>query len=99
MINLDLLLTALLLGLYVALGGGYGLLYAVARLRNGIGLRRAALALYALHAVVAIFVVAWAPLTLGWKALIVASSVGFFVIPPVTWQYLQRIHETEEAQT
>ena len=33
--------------------------------------------------------------SLGWKGLIVASSVAFLAIPPITWRYLQRTHETE----
>jgi hypothetical protein len=51
--------------------------------------------LYGLHGLAALAVLAWTPLEIGWKGLIVASSVAFFAIPPITWRYLQRTHETE----
>ena len=97
MTGLSLLATALLLGMYVVLAGCYGLLYAIARLQGGPTLRRAAISVYVSHGVVAMAIVVWTPLGSGWKALIVASSIAFFAIPPITWRYLQRIHETEEA--
>jgi hypothetical protein len=42
--------------------------------------------------------VVWTPLEIVWKGLIVASSVAFFAIPPITWRYLERTHETEVQQ-
>jgi len=93
--EISLLQAALLLGLYVALAGGYGLLYAIARLQDAPSLHRISFILYALHGLAAIAIVAWTPLQVGWKGLIVASSVAFFAIPPIIWRFLQRIHETE----
>jgi hypothetical protein len=95
MTGLGLLETALLLGVYVALAGSYGLLYALARLADVAILRRAAVIIYALHALAAVAIVIWTPLDIGWKGLIVASSLAFFAIPPITWRYLQRTHQTE----
>lgn len=95
MIEIKLLQSALLLGLYVALAGGYGLLYTIARLQDAIVLQRASFILYGLHGLSAIAVVAWTPLQFGWKGLIVASSAAFLAIPPITWRFLQRTHETE----
>ena len=95
MTKLSLLETALLLGVYVALAGSYGLIYALARLQELAILRRISAIVYALHGLTAVAIVAWTPLEIGWKGLIVASSVAFFAIPPITWRYLQRTHETE----
>jgi hypothetical protein len=95
MTEIGLLQSALLLGLYVALAGAYGLAYTLARIQNAIALQRTSFVLYGLHALTAIVIVVWTPLQLGWKGLIVASSVAFLVIPPITWRFLQLTHETE----
>ena len=95
MTGLGLLQTALLLGLYVLLAGGYGLAYTVARLKDSAALRRVAWLLYGLHGLVALAVVTATPLAAVWKALILASSIIFFTIPPITWRYLQRTHRGE----
>ena len=95
MSEISLLQSALLLGLYVALAGGYGLVYTIARLQNAITLQQTSFILYGLHGLTAIAIVAWTPLQVGWKGLIVASSAAFLAIPPITWRFLQRTHETE----
>ena len=95
MIKLGLLETALLLGLYVALAGTYGLVFAMARLWDGPTMRRVSVTLYALHCLVAFAIVIWTPLEIGWKALLVAFSIAFFAIPPITWRYLERSHQHE----
>ena len=93
--TLGILETALLLGLYVALAGGYGFAYAMARLWNASILRRASVILYGMHALAAIAIVGWTPLDIGWKVLIVASSAVALAIPPITWRYLRHTHEFE----
>ena len=98
MTTLSLLETALLLGVYVALAGSYGLVYALARLLDLAILRRISVIIYALHGLAAVAIVGWTPLEIGWKGLIVASSVAFLAIPPVTWRYLQRTHDEEVQQ-
>jgi hypothetical protein len=95
MSGVSLLETALLLGVYVALAGTYGLVYALAHLGDVAILRPMPVIVYTLHGLVAVGIVVWTPLEIGWKGLIVASSIAFFVIPPITWRYLQRTHETE----
>jgi hypothetical protein len=95
MSEISLLQSALLLGLYVALAGSYGLVYTIARIQDAITLHRLSFVLYGLHGLAAIAIVAWTPLHIGWKGLMVASSAAFLVIPPVTWRLLQRTHETE----
>ena len=95
MSEINLLQTALLLGLYVALAGSYGLVYAVARLRETSILHRMSFIVYGLHGLTAVAIIGWTPLHAGWKGLIVASSAAFLAIPPITWRFLQRTHETE----
>jgi hypothetical protein len=97
MMPFHLIETALLLGLYILLAGGYGLAYTLAKLRSNPGLRAVAYALYGLHCAVAIGVVVWSPLGPGWKALLIASSLAMFAIPPITWRYLERTHGTGRA--
>ena len=86
---------ALLLGVYVALAGLYGLAYAITQLRTEPLLCWAPVAVLALHAVTGAVIVIVTPLQLGWKGLIVASSAAVAVIPPLTWRLLQRSHEAE----
>ncbi len=95
MIEFSLLETVLLLGLYVALAGIYGLVFTLARLWEGPTMRRAPITVYALHCLIAFVIVIWTPLEIGWKALLVAFSIAFLAIPPITWRYLERSHEHE----
>jgi hypothetical protein len=95
MTMLSLLETALLLGVYVALAGSYGIIYALARLLDVPALQRVSAVVYGLHSIAALAIIGWTPLNVGWKALIAASSVAFLAIPPITWRFLQRTHETE----
>jgi hypothetical protein len=97
MTAMNLIQTALLLGLYVALAGSYGLSYAIARLRGAGSFPRVPLIMYGLHAATAIVIVAWTPLHAGWKGLILASSAAFLVIPRITWRFLEHTHETEAS--
>jgi hypothetical protein len=98
MTNLNLLETALLLGVYVTLAGGYGLVYALGLLGDRAMLRHIAFTIYALHALAAVTIVGWTDLAAGWKGLIVASTVAFLATPPMMWRYLQRSHEKEVHQ-
>jgi hypothetical protein len=95
MSEIGLLQSALLLGLYVALAGSYGCVYAIARLQDAMILHRIAFVVYGLHGLTALAIVTWTPLQVGWKGLIVASSAAFLAIPPMTWRLLQRTHQTE----
>jgi len=95
MSGLSLLETGLLLGLYVALGGSYGLVYAIAHLKGASILHGMSFILYALHGLVAIAIIVGTPLQVGWKGLVVVSSAAFLAIPPITWRFLRVTHETE----
>jgi len=99
MTELGLLETGLLLGLYVLLAGMWGVLYGVARLCRLTVFRGAASAVYGLHGLAALAIVMATPLGLGWKCLILASSLIFLAIPPVAWRFLQRIHADERWGT
>lgn len=88
--------TGLLLGLYALLAGVWGVLWALARFRKAPGFRSAAAA-YGLHTLVAVAIILWTPLWLGWKCLIVGSSLAFLAIPPITWRLLQHTHDHEKV--
>jgi hypothetical protein len=90
--QLNLLETALLLGLFVLLAGCYGLLYGVGKLARRRVFLRAGFACYGSQCAIALVVVAATPLAPAWKAVIVASTVAYLGIPPVTWRYLTRVH-------
>jgi hypothetical protein len=97
MTEFGLLQTGLLLGLYVLLAGTWGLLYAVARLWSTAIFRRMAAAVYGLHGLTALAVIMRTPLGVGWKCLIVTSSLAFLAIPLIAWRFLQHIHENESS--
>jgi hypothetical protein len=99
MTELDLLETGLLLGLYVLLAGAWGVLYAVARLSRMAMFRGAAAVVYGLHGLAALVVIMRTPLGVGWKCLILVSSLIFLAIPPVAWRFLQQTHENERWGT
>jgi len=90
--------TSLLLGAFVLLAGGYGLLYCLGRLRASRGLGHAAAAACLLQGVTA-GLLALSSLDLWWKALLLASFVVFAAIPPLTWRFLERLHEPQEQHS
>jgi hypothetical protein len=92
----DLIATALLLGLYVLAGGCYGSLYGAAMLRSSRRLMQAAHACYVVQLVLTAVVWAYTPLEAHWKLLIVASTIGYFYLPVVTWRYMKVIHRSGE---
>ena len=96
MTPVEMVITSLLLGLFVLLAGCYGVLYCIGRLRGSRSAVRAAYAAYGLQAIVAVAVVLFAPLGDGWKLLIVGSCAAYLPIPPVTWRFLEALHQPEE---
>jgi len=62
MSEIGLLQTALLLGLYVALAGSYGLVYAIGRIHEASILHRISFIVYGLHGLTAIVIIVWTPL-------------------------------------
>ena len=90
--------TGLLLGLYALLSGIWGVLWALAQFRQNPIFGRLAVAAYGLHTLVALTIVLWTPLGIGWKCLIVGSSLVFLALPPLTWRLLQRTHDNERSE-
>ena len=89
--------TGLLIGLYALLSGIWGVLWALAQFRQNPIFGRSAVAAYGLHTLVALAIIWWTPLGLGWKCLIVGSSLAFLAIPPITWRLLQHTHDNEKV--
>lgn len=87
-----LLTTAILMGLFVAAGGVWGVLYVLARARGQRHLLWLGLASYALALGLALTIATLTPLDLKWKVLIVVSALAYAVIPPMTLGYLQQLH-------
>lgn len=88
----DLILTAVLLGVFVASGGAYGILYAAAQLRGSAQLARAAQACYVLQLLIALTVCVGSPLAPMWKVFIVVSAAAYGFIPPLMWRLLEAMH-------
>jgi hypothetical protein len=92
-----MLATSALLGAFVLSAGLYGLFYTLSMLYRMRSLRRLSGACYALHFLLMLEIVFATPLAPAWKALIVASCLAYFAIPPVTWRYLVRLHHEENT--
>jgi hypothetical protein len=92
----EMVITSLLLGLFVLLAGCYGVLFCIGRLRSNRAFVRAAYGAYALQAMVAAALVLLTSLGDGWKLLIVASWAAYLPVPPLTWRYLENLHQTKE---
>jgi len=95
----ELLATSLLLGLFVLLAGCYGVLYCLGRLGHSVTMLRSSYIAYCLQALAAVVIAASTPLELWWKILVVASCVVYLPIPPVTWRYLESLHEPKEQHS
>ena len=93
-----MLVTALLLGGFVAAAGAYGLLYCAARISEHKMLRAGGYLSYAGLCLIAFALVAFTPLNVGWKVLVAASCAVYLMIPPVTWRYLTRLHREERIR-
>jgi multisubunit Na+/H+ antiporter MnhG subunit len=91
-----MVLTALLLGAFVAAAGAYGLLYCLSRLWGRPRLKIWSHVSYAVLCAIAAMVVALTPLYFGWKVMIAVSCAVYLMIPPITWRYLTRLHRREK---
>lgn len=74
------------------------MLYCLGRLRAKRELRRAAAAAYALQGITTALL-ALTPLDLWWKLLLLASFLAYLPIPPLTWRFLENLHQPEEQQS
>jgi hypothetical protein len=93
----ELFLTVPLLGLFVLLGGCYGLFYSIGRLHRSRRLIVAAYLMYFLQALTTAVILASTPLSPFWKLFIVLSGLTYLMIPPLTWRYLQSLHHSMET--
>ena len=91
--------TSLMLGLFVLLAGCYGLLYSLGRLRANRRLEHAAVAAYLLQGITTAGLLTLTPLDFWWKALLLASFLAYLPIPPLTWRFLENLHEPEEQHS
>ena len=89
--------TALLLGAFVTVAGAYGLIYCLHRLRQRSILRFASFASYGALCAITGAILALTPLHAGWKILILFSCAAYSVIPPITWHYLQSLHQERRS--
>lgn len=90
-----LITTSVLLGLFVLAGGGYGGLYAAGKLKGVRNFMIAAYACYAVQVALTLLILWLTPLAPVWKFFLVLSGAAYAVIPPVTWQYLEQLHQSE----
>ena len=95
----EMVLTALLLGLFVALAGCYGVLFCVGRLRANRALLYAAYTAYGMQAAVAASLVLSSSLGEWWKLLVAASCAVYLPIPPATWRFLESLHQLKEQDS
>jgi hypothetical protein len=95
---MQMLGTSLLLGLFVLFAGCYGVLYCLGRLRANRWFGRAAAIAYLLQGITT-GLLALTPLDFWWKALLLASFVAYLPIPPLTWRFLELLHEPEEQRS
>jgi hypothetical protein len=93
-----MLWTSLMLGAFVLLAGCYGVLYCLGRLRASRTLRRAAVAAYLLQGVTT-GLLTLSALDFWWKALLLASFVGYLPVPPLTWRFLENLHTPGEQHS
>ncbi len=88
----QLLETAALLGVFVLLAGGYGALYGLGQLRAQPALIVAGFATYVVQCGTMAVLLLDTPLLGWWKAFLAVSCALYLAIPPLTWRYLNRLH-------
>ncbi len=96
---LELIVTSLLLGGFVAAGGAYGILLSIGNAVRENRWRRTAIVAYVLQCAFALAVIAATPLDWWWKLLVAVSVALYYFIPPVTWRYLIHIHHSPEESS
>jgi peptidoglycan/LPS O-acetylase OafA/YrhL len=93
--ELALLKTALSLGAFILLAGCYGVFYGIGKLANWRAMRFAGYACYGLQSAMAFGITELSPLSHPWKIVIIVGTLSFLVIPPITWRFVERTHESE----
>ena len=88
----QVLVTAALLGGYVLCGGVYGVCYAIKDVHGWTICGALSRAAYGLQCGLALALMLWTPLGIGWKVLLAASTAAYAAIPFATLRYLRDIH-------
>jgi hypothetical protein len=91
----NLFATAVLLGLFVLAGGGYGIFYSTAMLRSSVLLECIGYVSYAIQMLIVLGLCIASPLNLVWKVFLAASGIAYGFIPPVLWRFLETMHRSE----
>lgn len=95
----ELIVSSLLLGGFVAAGGAYGILLSLGHALRDARWLRLAPAAYAVQCMFAVAVVVFTPLDWWWKLLIAASGAAYYFVPPMTWRYLISLHDLPEESS
>ncbi len=93
----QLLRTAMLLGLFVTLAGGYALLWGAGRLHASRLLAGAGYLCYAAQWTIAAMLWIGSDLGLPWKLLLAASAAACSLIPRVSLHYVRQLEEPTEG--
>ncbi len=93
----QLLRTAVLLGLFVTLAGGYALLWGAGRLHANRLLAAAGYACYGAQWLIAAMLWSGSELGLPWKLLLAASAAACSLIPRVSLHYVRQLEESTEG--
>lgn len=99
MTPLELIVSSLLLGGFVAAGGAYGMLFSLRHALRDARWQRYALAAYTLQCLFAVAVIVVTPLDWWWKLLVAVSVAAYYFIPPLTWRYLIQLHHLSEENS
>jgi hypothetical protein len=91
----NLFATAVLLGIFVLAGGGYGIFYGTAMLRSSVRLECTGYVCYAAQMLIVLGLCIASPLNLVWKVFLAASGIAYGFMPPVMWRFLEAMHRGE----
>lgn len=94
----ELLFSSLLLALFALAGGAYGSFFAVGKLNRSRRLLLVGRCFFGLQALVCLLLLRTGSLHLGWKIFLLASLIGYAVLPPLAWAGLERLHGKEDEK-
>ncbi|VVM07735.1 hypothetical protein [Methylacidimicrobium tartarophylax] len=94
----ELLFASLLLGVFALAGGAYGSFFAMGKLSRSWFLLSIGWIFFGLQASVCLVLLRASTLHLGWKLFLVASLLGYGVVPPLAWSALERLHTKKKGK-
>ncbi|WP_018291184.1 hypothetical protein [Verrucomicrobium sp. 3C] len=95
----ELLFASLLLGVFALAGGAYGSFFAIGKLGRSRLLLFTSRVFFGLQAVLCLVLLRVSTLHLGWKLFLVASLLGYAVVPPLAWSALESLHGKEKGKS